>query len=186
MTDRKLLPTLVLVLLLVPGLVAADASPAEPAVADPMAPMASMTDWVGTWKGEASIRMGPGDPMRADSLEVVESVAGGDAILVRGLHHDRETGEVVHDAVALLSWDEKAGEYLFRTQVAGRGPGDFRGHMDGDDFVWGGPNGQGGEMRYTIDIQGDRWHEVGEFSTDGGETWRQFFEMTLQRVSGSD
>jgi hypothetical protein len=39
-------------------------------------------------------------------------------------------------------------------------------------------------MRYTIHVNGDRWLETGRMSTDGGETWSEFFGMTLERVTG--
>ncbi len=32
-----------------------------------------------------------------------------------------------------------------------------------------------------IRIEGDRWEEVGKYSPDG-ETWHEFFGMTLRRV----
>jgi hypothetical protein len=177
MKQLTIAAALALALFFAPVLAAADAP-------NPMAPFGS---WEGTWKGEGWFRFGPGEPARVDSLETIELLLGGEAVLVRGLHHAQGTDRKVHDAVALLSWDETAGEYLFRTQVAGRGPGDFRGRMEDGKFVWGGPtggDGPGGEMRYVIDIQGDRWHEIGEMSIDGGETWMQFFEMNLERVSG--
>lgn len=48
-------------------------------------------------------------------------------------------------------------------------------------FVWG-FEVEGGEVRYTITLGGDTWHEVGEFSPDGGKTWLPTLEMTLMRV----
>lgn len=172
-------PLLWLTLVALGALAAAAAGQAEapePESPDRMAPLADM---VGTWEGEGWVRRGAQEPSRFDSREVVESLLGGEALLIEGTHRDRETGEVGHHAVALLSWDPDAGSYRFASHVAGRGPGDFDGHMDDDVFVWGGPIGPG-QVRYRITIEGDTWQETGEFSRDG-EAWNQFFEMTLER-----
>jgi hypothetical protein len=157
---------------------AGETAPPE-AVADPMQPLLPM---VGEWQGEGWIRMGPGEPVRFDSYERVESRLGGEALVIEGTHRAKGTDRLVHNAVALLSHDAPAGLYRFRTHVHGRGPGDFEGRVEDGAFVWGGAMGPG-QMRYTIRIDGDRWHEVGEFSPDG-EAWRPFFEMNLERVGG--
>jgi hypothetical protein len=143
-------------------------------------PMDAVAGMVGTWTGEGWIRMGPGEPIPFDSKETVESRLGGEALVVEGEHHAKADGRLVHHALALLSHDAEAGVYRFRTQVAGRGPGDFEGRVEDGAFVWGGAMGPG-QMRYTIRIEGDAWSEVGEFSRDG-ETWNQFFEMNLKRT----
>jgi hypothetical protein len=36
-------------------------------------------------------------------------------------------------------------------------------------------------IRFTIEFDEKRWHEVGEASGDGS-TWRTFMEMNLERV----
>ena len=143
-------------------------------------PMDAVAGMVGTWTGEGWIRMGPGEPIPFDSKETVESRLGGQALVVEGEHHAKSDGRLVHHAVALLSHDAEAGVYRFRTHVAGRGPGDFEGRVEDGAFVWGGAAGPG-KMRYTIRIDGDTWHEVGEFSRDG-ETWNSFFQMDLKRT----
>lgn len=146
--------------------------------------MSRLAHWAGRWQGEGWIRMGPGEPVRIESEEWVESRLDGAALVIEGLHHSQADGRMVHHALALLSWDDKAETYRFRTHVAGRGPGDFTGRMEDGAFIWGGPMGGpagAGEMRYTIHLEDGTWHEVGDFSRDG-ETWNRFFEMTLKKV----
>ena len=58
--------------------------------------------------------------------------------------------------------------------------------VGGGDQVWGSIlwrflDSPRGKIRYTIRIQDDEWHEIGEFSADG-ENWQEFFGMDLQRV----
>lgn len=174
--SEPLVSLTLLTLLLLASSPGGRAQAAEPEASDPMAPL---TDMVGTWEGEGWMRRGDEEPSRFESREVVQSLLDGEALLIEGTHRDRETGELGHHAVALLSWDADAGVYRFRTHVAGRGPADFKGHMDDHVFVWGGPAGPG-QVRYRITIEGDTWREVGEFSRDG-ENWNQFFEMSLER-----
>jgi|GEM_PF-309265 len=146
--------------------------------------MSELAPWAGHWKGQGWIRMGPGEPVKIDSEEWIESRLDGAALVIEGKHHAQADGRRVHHALALLSWDEAAGTFRFRTHVAGRGPGDFTGHVEDGAFVWGGPMGDpegAGRMRYTIRIEDGTWHEVGDFSRDG-ETWNRFFEMTLKKV----
>ena len=123
---------------------------------------------------------------RARDLEhkIVESRLDGEVSLVEGIHHDRTSGQKVHHALAMISWDPEGGLYRFRSTVFGRGPGDFEGRFEDGDFVWGGDVGHG-EMRYRITIEDDTWSETGEFSRDGGETWSPFFGMELRRESPS-
>ncbi len=152
---------------------------AGPSNQDPMSPL---QDLVGSWQGSGWIRTQGGEVVQLRSQEVVEARLEGEALLVEGLHHDRATGEIVHHALGLLSWDMSEEAFRFQTRVAGRSPGNFKGWMDGSTFVWGGPVGPG-EVRYRITVEDDRWQEVGLFSNDG-ESWDEFFEMSLERTDG--
>jgi hypothetical protein len=51
---------------------------------------------------------------------------------------------------------------------------------DDGTMEWGMSAGPG-KVRFTVDISEQEWREKGEFSQDG-ETWREFFGMTLNRV----
>ncbi len=39
-----------------------------------------------------------------------------------------------------------------------------------------------GKTRFTLDFTDGKWHEIGEFSRDGGQNWMKNFEMTLSRA----
>lgn len=143
--------------------------------------MAALPELEGRWKGEGWIRRGPGEPHAFSSEEIVGSRLDGQILLVEGIHRSQDdpSRQVFH-AFAVLSYDPEDDTYRFRTHTAeGRG-GDFQGRVEDGAFVWGheGPQRQ---IRYTLRIEGDTWHEVGEVSSDG-ETWNQFFEMTVERV----
>ena len=142
---------------------------------------------VGEWKGEAWYQMGP-NAKREYALqhEKITPKAGGAALMIEGVgrfkKEDGTAGDVVHDAFAMLRWDDQAKQYRFSTAVAGRGTAEPTFEVTGENrAVWTMKVPQG-QMRYTItlDEKGD-WLEVGEFSRDG-EKWSKFLEMNLKKV----
>ena len=141
----------------------------------------------GEWKGEAWYQMGP-NAKREYVLqhEKVTPRAGGNALLIEGVgrakKEDGTAGEVVHDALAMLRWDDAAKKYRFSTAVAGRGTAEPDFDVTGPNkAVWSMSVPQG-TMRYTITLtEKGEWLEVGEFSRDG-EKWSKFLEMTLAKI----
>jgi hypothetical protein len=140
----------------------------------------------GEWKGEGWFRMGPGEPQHVIQHEKVTPKAGGAALLIEGVGRSKKAdgtaGDVVHNAAALLGWDEQAKKYIFSTAVAGRGATTPWLEVRGDQHVVWGMDVPMGKMRYTITLnEKGEWFEVGEFSRDGNQ-WSKFFEMTLAKV----
>jgi hypothetical protein len=140
---------------------------------------------VGQWQGEATIQMGPGKPQRVVQTENVQSKLGGKVLLIEGLgkrkNDDGTVGEVVHDALAVLSWDDAKKSYRFSGYTAQYGAMETTLDVsDGPVAVWA-MDVPGGKTRYTITLtEKGEWHEVGEFSRDGSK-WMKFFEMTLTK-----
>jgi hypothetical protein len=140
---------------------------------------------VGTWKGEASLQMGPGKRETVLQTETVTSKAGGKVLLVEGLGRRKmengSAGDVVHDAIALISWDKARNTYRFNAHVAQQDSVDTTIDLTAPNtLVWGFDTPQG-KVRYTITLTAKgQWHEVGEFSRDAKD-WMKFFEMTLSR-----
>jgi hypothetical protein len=142
--------------------------------------MAEVQFLVGTWKGEAWMEMQPGQRQTFASSEVVESRLDGLVLIVEGLH--TEGDRVVHHALGILSWDEAAGNYSFRTKLAEGHGTDATGRLEDGKFVWSPGTTPVGQVRYTIGLDAEgRWQESGEMSRDG-KTWKPFFGMTLERV----
>jgi hypothetical protein len=142
--------------------------------------------WLGEWSGPASIQMGPGKPQQVLQTERVQSKLGGRVILVEGLGkrrmEDGSAGEVAHEALAVVSYDEKTKKYVFDAWTARDG------HVDAwlevgekQSATWGFDTPQGGKIRYSIRLtEAGEWNEIGEFSRDGNQ-WMKFFEMTLAK-----
>lgn len=174
--------TLLLCALLIPV-----AALAQSAGTSSAAEMKKLDFLVGDWKGEGWIEMGPGGRSTFKQTESVQSKLNGTVVLIEGLGKGKvaSTGQegVIHNALAIISFDSRAKKFQFR---AFRADGNF---IDADmtaeanGLVWGFRDSQRNiEIKYTIKLtDAGQWNEVGEFSMDG-KTWRKFFEMTLQRA----
>ncbi|HEX2060648.1 MAG TPA: DUF1579 family protein [Thermoanaerobaculia bacterium] len=140
-------------------------------------------DWlIGEWKGEATVQMGPGEPQRIIQTERVQSKLGGKVLLIEGQGR-RADGEIVHDAMAVLTWDDAKKVYRFSTWLFNRPGAETTLEVTGPNAaVWGLDTPQG-RMRYTMKLTDEGvWHEVGEFSRDGGANWMKFIDMRLSKV----
>lgn len=163
---------------------------AQEAPSEQVEAMKKLDFLVGHWEGDGWIQRGPDQRFEFRGTEIVEHRLDGLVVLVEGLHKTviPETNEerVIHHAFGVFSYDAESGGYRFRTHLtSGRG-GDFEAHMEGDALIWGMENPQAGTIRYTIHLNEDGdWFEIGEASRDDGETWFQFFEMTLKRVEST-
>ena len=140
---------------------------------------------VGQWKGEGWIDFGQGQ-RRFTETESVQSKLGGQVLLIEGLGKTnvdgKETGITVHNAIALVSYDEKTKTFRFQAhQAAGRSV-DTEARVTDGTLEWGFVDDRAGTIRFTIKLtDSGKWFEIGEGSRDG-KTWHKFFEMTLQRV----
>ena len=137
---------------------------------------------VGEWAGEGWMILPGGVRETFTSWEKVQSKLEGVALLVEGLHKSRADGKVVHQTLAVISYDEAAKNFRFKTNLANGRAGDYTGKVVADNvFEWG-MDVPRGKIRYTIKLSDKgEWFEVGEYSPDG-TTWRKIFEMTLKKV----
>ena len=159
---------------------------AVPAGAEPPSPtaraeVAKLAPLVGRWKGVSWMDL-PGGRHHAVSEETVEMRLDGRALLIEGLHRDRETGAVTHHALGVLAWDDRRREFRMASALASGLTGSYGAKLEGKHLVWMLAGPQGPKRRFTIalDVPG-RWLERGEISDDG-VTWKTYFEMRLERV----
>jgi hypothetical protein len=139
---------------------------------------------MGTWEGEGWIRQGSSAPQKFRSQELVARKAGGKIVVITGKHTSTETGQVVHDAFAIVSPGLNANAYRFQSFLANGQVGDDEGHLENGAFIWEKATPSGGKLRFTIQIANDQWQETGQFSSDGKQ-WHDFFSMTLKRVTSN-
>lgn len=162
---------------------------AQETVAPPQPPnqeMSKLDFLVGEWKGEAWVQMGAS--VKREYIlqtEKVQSKLGGKVLLIEGLgcekREDGTAGKIVHDALAIVSWDPQKKQHRFNSYVVGRPGVDTTIDVGDKTAVWGMTTPQGSRIRYTIRLTDNgEWNEIGEFSRDG-EKWSKFFEMNLRR-----
>ena len=133
---------------------------------------------VGEWEGGGTMAMGPGPRSSFVQTERIQFKHDGTLLLIEG-NGKTPAGMTVHDALAVISFDQKTGTYKFRSFVAVGRFGEFVASVNGNTLVWtisAGPQ----TMRYNVVVLNGLWKEIGERSTDG-TTWTPFFEMTLKR-----
>lgn len=133
---------------------------------------------VGKWQGSGWIMQGAKRETFTGS-ETVQRKLDGLALLVEGRFTNPE-GQVIHETLAVLSFNAKDSKYDFRTYLATGMSGEHELKLVGDAFEWG-FQFPGGMVRYTIKTANDVWSEIGEFSKDG-KSWVKFFEMNLNKV----
>ncbi len=113
--------------------------------------------------------------------ETIQIKLNGLLLLIEGEGRAREGGATVHAAMAVVSYDERGKTFRWRAFTDEGQQTDAEAKVGTDMLEWGLEIPQRGRMRYTIKRnEKGEWFEVGEMTQDG-QTWRKFFEMTLQR-----
>jgi hypothetical protein len=144
--------------------------------------------WVGQWKGEGTMQMGPGGPKKSNVDERIEMKLDGTIMVVEGIGKiiDPTTKQetVVHNAFGIVSYDVPSKSYKFKTYTKdARGADAYFNIVADNKYEWGFDIPSGGKTRYiiTLDPVKKTWNEIGEFSRDGAN-WMKFFEMNLTKV----
>jgi len=141
--------------------------------------MNKLDQWSGQWKGSGWIQQGA-KRETFSGTETVQRKIDGLALLVEGKFSNAE-GKVIHETLAVLTYNLKTKIYDFDTFLANgaKGKHDLKATKDG--WQWG-LQYPGVMMRYDIKLTGSVWLETGEISFDEGKTWMKFFEMKLDRM----
>lgn len=155
-----------------------------PQLATRLAEMKKLDYMVGEWKGTGWIEQQGGRQSFAGT-ETVQRKLNGLALLVEGKFKAKQPGKeeevVIHETLAVMSYDERVPGYRFRAYLASGATGDYELKLLERGWQWF-IKFPAGEIRYTMKLtEKGEWYEVGEIS-QGGNDWRKFFEMTLQKV----
>jgi hypothetical protein len=143
---------------------------------------------VGQWKGESWMEFRPGQRSNSVGTETVQSKLGGLLLTIEGIHRrkvgEKEAGDVMHHAFAVVSYDEKVKRYRFYAFTDRGSYTEAEAKVADGKLEWGFRIPRFGDVRYTITVtENGHWSEIGEVSSDGAQ-WRKFFEMNLVRVRG--
>ena len=149
--------------------------------------MRVFADWAGHWKGEGTMQSPTGEARKSTVDERIEWKLDGTVLLVEGIGKAIDPTSkkevVVHHALAVLSHDQRLGEYKFRSYLNdGRSTDAWLKVLAQNKYQWG-YDSPHGKMRYNITIDPAKkiWNETGEFSRDG-TVWMKVFEMDLAKV----
>jgi len=142
----------------------------------------------GNWEGEGWMMYGPEEKHIFSQTETVTSKLNGLLLTIEGLGNVETTEEgklkIIHNAFAVLSFDSENQKFIMRAHKIDGVFTEADATVNGNgDFTWGFHHPYAGEMRFTI-RQNDKgqWYEIGEISSDNGNTWFQNFEMLLNKV----
>ena len=144
--------------------------------------MAKLKMLEGKWEGSGWASAPDGSRSEFEQSEVIEEKLDGVALLIQGLGKDINSKETVHNALALITYDDNDSTYVFQSHLATGLSTTAEGHFEGEKFIWG-FDVPGGKVKYTILISDDsKWNEYGEFSRDENQ-WYKFLEMNLVKKS---
>lgn len=140
--------------------------------------MAALSPLVGEWRGSGWMLLPDGTRQSFTSHEQVSERLSGNALLVEGQHRAGD-GQLVHDAMAMITWDRAQNGYRMRTALASGMGGDFPLEIGPGSFRWT-MELPGGQIEYTAEFNKDSWVERGRRIGADGQSI-DFFEMQLQR-----
>jgi hypothetical protein len=143
--------------------------------------MSKLDKMVGKWSGAGWIQQGA-KREEFTGTENVQRKLGGLALLIEGRFTDKnQSDKVMHETLAVLSYNKRTKIYDFKTYLANGSGGEFTFVAKGENFEWS-LNFPGTKILYTISFKDGVWNEIGKMSRDDGKTWFQFFEMNLKKV----
>ena len=128
---------------------------------------------VGNWKGTGWM-MGQGGKSEFEQTEKIQFKLDSTAILIEGM--GKANGKIVHNALAILTYNKTDSNYSFRSYLQNGQNAEFKAELIDKKLYWY-PNEN---VRYIIWLnEKGQWYEKGEYKRE--DKWFQFFEMTLDK-----
>nr|WP_294793677.1 hypothetical protein [uncultured Mucilaginibacter sp.] len=155
------------------------AAHAQDAAAERSEKMSLVKFLVGQWKGSGWMLV-EGKKEYFDQTENISAKLDGGVIIVEGMGKVPQTGRIIHNALAILTYDVIKKQYRWTSTTTAGYISDVAPDVSREKFVWT-LNNRGGKLRYTITLDKGDWLEIGEQSNDDGKTWTQNFEMRLKK-----
>ena len=136
----------------------------------------------GKWEGKGWRQNPNGEKSFSNVSENLYWKLDGTILVMEGVGKTAE-GNVVHNAFGVLSYNPFQKKYRMSSQLSNGMSTDanFEVIESNKSFKWWFEAGRGGTIRYTINMDGKNWSEIGDYSRDGNN-WSKFFEMNLNKV----
>lgn len=148
-------------------------SPAE------IAAMKKLDFLVGKWEGTGWMQRGP-NRQEARGTEHVQAKLQGKALLIEGLFKDVTSKGVVHETLAVVTYDEKTGKYKFSAYLFNRPPAEYELMVKDQGISWQMKVGEGMTVDFSMGIDKGDWLEIGEITVPGRPKTK-FLEMRLKK-----
>lgn len=127
----------------------------------------------GNWKGTGWM-MNSNGKSEFSQTEEVQFKLDSTAILIEG--KGISNGKVIHNALAILTYDKNKEHYSFRSYLPSGMTAEFKAEIIDNKLYWY-PNEN---VRFIVWLnENKQWYEIGEYKR--GEEWNKFFEMTLDK-----
>src|SRR5688572_12009333 len=134
---------------------------------------------VGSWEGEGWMMM-PGGREVFKGTETVQKKLQGKAILVEGRFVDPKDGRVVHETLAIITYNEPAKKYVFQTYLFNRPGGVFDLAVKPNGFSWAIVMDGVPRTDYDMNVVNGEWVEKGVVTLPNGQK-HEFLEMRLKK-----
>lgn len=128
----------------------------------------------GVWEGSGWMMGRNGQKNTFNQTENIQFKLDNTVLLIEG--QGKANGKTVHDALAIITYNETEKDYNFRSYLANGRNGLFKAELIDNKLYWYPME----NMRYIISInENGQWYETGELKRK--DKWFQFFEMTLDK-----
>ncbi len=129
---------------------------------------------VGKWQGSGWMMDRDGSKHHFQQQEDIQFKLDSTAILIEGL--GKAEGKIIHNAMAIIAYNKTDSAYSFNSYLSSGLSGTYKAELHHNKLYW----YLNENMRYVIEInKAGQWFEIGEMKR--GESWFQFFEMTLDK-----
>lgn len=155
---------------------------AQPTLAEHRKQLAPLQVFVGKWHGVATIQQ-PGGTLTLNQEENIHWELDSLLLRIEGIGKDPVTNKMSFHALAFVSYNAITQQLTMRSYThEGRQADAYFRISASNKFEWGFDiPANRGKVRYTITfIDGKKWHEIGEFSSDGTQ-WVPFITMDLTK-----
>jgi hypothetical protein len=134
---------------------------------------------VGTWEGEGWMMLPEGREV-FKGTETVQKKLQGKALLVEGRFADPKDGTVVHETLAIVTFDEAKRKYVFQTYLFNRPGGVFDLVVKPNGFSWVIDVPNVPRTDYEMNLVNGEWVEKGVVTLPNGQK-HEFLEMRLKK-----
>jgi hypothetical protein len=134
---------------------------------------------VGSWEGDGRMAMPGGSTEVFKGTETVQKKLQGKALLIEGKFQD-DAGRVVHETLAVLTYNEQTKKYSIETHLFNRPGGTFEVQVQPDGFKWTIEPGNGTVIKYDMKLTDGVWVETGRVEIASREPV-EFLKMTLKK-----